>query len=90
MRSPPQWTRALPHKLEGYHATNTSWSRVHRVILLQNYLLLNSRPLLNYTLINIVANNEICIFIIECRCAFIWLNKYIIINTHKQLLYFIF
>ena len=51
MRSPPQWTRALPHKLEeGYHATNTSWSRVHRVILLQNYFTINlaSSPILHF------------------------------------------
>ena len=38
-RSPPQWTRSLPHRLEECcHATNTFWSRVHRVILLLNYL----------------------------------------------------
>ena len=46
-----QWTRALPHKLEeGCHATNTFWSRVHRVILLQNYftIRLASSPILHF------------------------------------------
>ena len=93
------------HHRNGQERCPTDWKNVvmpqilfGRVFIVWYYcriiLLLNWRRRLYFLLTNIVVDNEILRFIIIYNwmwgVIFIWLNKYIIINTHKLLLYLIF